>query len=78
VGDASHATHDDCQGHFDSMMSMGKGATISFSNKLKIATKSLTDSELLVGLDRPFIYLPHTIFHQSPGIFVRQKYFLSG
>jgi hypothetical protein len=43
---ASHATHKDCLGHMGAMMSLGKGATISFSNKLKINTKSSTKSEL--------------------------------
>jgi hypothetical protein len=45
--DASHATHDDCHGHMGAMMSLGKGATISFVNKLKIATKSSTKFELV-------------------------------
>jgi hypothetical protein len=46
----SYTTHDDCQGHMGAMMSLGKGATISFSNKLKVNTKSSTESEL-VGAD---------------------------
>ncbi len=44
--DASHAVHD-CQGHTGAMMSMGKGAAISFSNKHKLNTKSSSESKLV-------------------------------
>jgi hypothetical protein len=44
---ASHATHNNCHRHLGTMMSLGKGATISFSNKLKIATKNSTKSKLV-------------------------------
>jgi hypothetical protein len=40
------------------MMSHGKGATISFSNKLKIATKSSTESKL-VGADQALSSILH-------------------
>ena len=48
--DASDRTHEDCKGHTGSMMSLGKGAAISGSRKIKINTKSSTESEL-VALD---------------------------
>jgi hypothetical protein len=57
--DASHATYDNCHGHMGAMMSLGKGATISFSNKLKIATKSSTKSKL-VGADQALSAIFHT------------------
>jgi hypothetical protein len=49
--DALHATHEDCCGHMGAMIFLGKGATISLSNKLKINTKNSTKSEL-VGADQ--------------------------
>ena len=48
--DASDRTHEDCKGHTGLMMSLGKGAAISGSRKIKINTKSSTESEL-VALD---------------------------
>jgi hypothetical protein len=57
--DASHATHNDCGRHMGAIMSLGKGATISFSNKLKVAMKSLTESEL-VGADQALLSILHT------------------
>ncbi len=69
--DASHATYDNCCGHMGAMMSLGIGATISFSNKLKIATKSSTKSEL-VGADQALLSIIHTHTTSS-----RHKYILS-
>jgi hypothetical protein len=40
-------------------MSLGKGATISFSNKLKVTTKSSKESEL-VGADQALSSILHT------------------
>ena len=48
--DASDRTHEDCKGHTSAMMSLGGGAVISSSQKQKINTKSLTESEV-VALD---------------------------
>ena len=45
--DASFAAHDDCKGHTGAMMTMGKGAKISFSRKQKINARSSTESELI-------------------------------
>jgi hypothetical protein len=57
--DALHATHKDCGGHMGAMMSLGKGATIIFSNKLKTNTKSSTKSEL-VGTNQAISSILHT------------------
>jgi hypothetical protein len=71
--DASHATHDNCRRHMGTMMSLGKGATISFSNKLKIATKSFTKSEL-VGTDQALLSILHTrYFIEAQGYSVEQN-----
>ena len=48
--DASHGVHADCKGHTGAAMTLGRGATISFSRKQKINTRSSTESEL-VGVD---------------------------
>ncbi len=55
------------------MMSLGKGATISFSNKLKIATKSSTKSKL-VGTDQALLFILHTCyFNKAQGYSVEQN-----
>ncbi len=56
---ASHAVRDDCRGHTGAMMSMGKGAVISFSNKHKLNTKSSSKSEL-VSSDQALSSILHT------------------
>jgi hypothetical protein len=71
--DASHATHDNCRGLMGAIMSLGKGATISFSNKLKIATKSLTESEL-VGADQALLSILHTqYFIKAQGYSIKKN-----
>jgi hypothetical protein len=71
--DALHATHKDCCGHMGAMMLLGKGATISFSNKLKINTKSSTKSEL-VGADQALSSILHTrYFIRAQGYSVEQN-----
>jgi hypothetical protein len=57
--DASHAIHDDCQGHTGAMLLLGKGAAISFSNKHRINSKSSTESEL-IGADQALSSILHT------------------
>ena len=57
--DASHAVHDNCRGHTGAMMSMGKGAAISFSNKHKLNTKSSSKSKL-VSADQALSSILHT------------------
>jgi hypothetical protein len=48
--DASHNVHWDCKGQTGAGMTLGKGATISVSNKQCINTKSACESKL-VGVD---------------------------
>jgi len=48
--DASYNIHDDCRGHTGCMLSLGKGAVISFSRKQKLNVRSSTEGEL-VGID---------------------------
>ncbi len=57
--DTSHILHDDCQGHTRAMLSLGKGAAISFSNKHRINSKSSTKSEL-IGADQALSSILHT------------------
>ena len=45
--DASHQTHDDCKGHTGSLLTFGKGATTSSSNKQNVPSKSSTESEII-------------------------------
>jgi hypothetical protein len=71
--DASHAALDNCCRHMGAMMSLGKGATISFSNKLKIATKRSTKSKL-VGTDQALSSILHThYFIEAQGCSVKQN-----
>jgi hypothetical protein len=71
--DASHAVHDDCQGHPGAMMSMGKGAANSFSNKHKLNTKSSSESKL-VSADQAFSSILHTrYFIKAQGYSVEQN-----
>jgi hypothetical protein len=66
--DATHAVHDDCQGHTGAKMSLGKGAAISFSNKQNINTKSSMELEL-VGPDQALSSILHTQH------FIKAQYF---
>jgi hypothetical protein len=43
--DASHQTHDGCKGHMGSLLTFGKGATTSSSNKQKIPSKRSSESK---------------------------------
>jgi hypothetical protein len=71
--DASHAVHNDCRGHTGAMMSMGKGATISFSNKHKLNTKSSSKSEL-VSANQALSSILHTqYFIEAQGYSVEQN-----
>ncbi len=45
--DASHQTHDYCNGHTGSLLTFGKGATTTSSTKQKVPSKSSTDTELI-------------------------------
>ncbi len=71
--DASHDVYKDCQGHTEAMMSLGKGAVISFSNKQNINTKSSTKSEL-AGADQALSSILHTqYFIEARDYFVKQN-----
>ena len=48
--DASYNVHDDCKDQTGAMMSLGKGAPISFSRKQKLNVRSSCEGEL-VGVD---------------------------
>ena len=48
--DASYNVHDDCKGQTGAMMSLGRGAPISFSRKQKLNVRSSCEGEL-VGID---------------------------
>ncbi len=70
---ASHATHNDCRGHMGAMTSLGKDTTISFSNKLKVNTKSSTESEL-AGADQALSSILHTrYFTKAQGYSIEQN-----
>jgi hypothetical protein len=45
--DASHNVHWDCRGHGGAMFTLGKGATSSYSRKVKLGTRSVTETELV-------------------------------
>jgi hypothetical protein len=48
--DASYNVHDDCRGQTGAMISLGRGAPISFSRKQKLNVRSSCEGEL-VGVD---------------------------
>jgi hypothetical protein len=71
--DASHAVHDNCKGPTGAMMSLGKGAVTSFSNKPKINSKSSTEFEL-IGADQALSSILHTrYFIEAQGYLVEQN-----
>ena len=43
--DGSHKVHWDCKGHGGAVFTMGKGATLSYSRKLKANRRSSTKTE---------------------------------
>ncbi len=56
--DGSHNVHRDCRGHGGSMMFLGEGALAHYSRKLKLNTRSLTETEL-VAVD---MFLPEMLW----------------
>jgi hypothetical protein len=71
--DASHAVYDNCKGHTGAMMSLGKGAVISFLNKQKINSKSFTESKLL-GANQALSSILHMrYFIEAQGYSVKQN-----
>ncbi len=47
--DGSHNVHWDCKGHGGAVFSLGRGATSSYSRKLKTNTRSSTETELVTA-----------------------------
>jgi hypothetical protein len=47
--DGSHNAHWDCRGHGGAVFSLGRGATSSYSRKLKLNTRSSTETELVTA-----------------------------
>jgi hypothetical protein len=50
--DGLHQVHDDCRGQTGSLVTFGKGAVASSSNKMKCNTKSSTEMELISLADK--------------------------
>ena len=48
--DTAYGVHIDCKGHTGMMMTLGRGAAMSFSRGQKLNDRSLTEVEL-IGLD---------------------------
>jgi hypothetical protein len=53
---ASYNVHEDCKGQTGAMMSLGQGATISFSRKQKLNVRSSCEGEL-VGVDNAMAWI---------------------
>jgi hypothetical protein len=56
--DRAHNVHWDCKGHAGAMFTMGEGALSSYSRKVKVNTRSSTETEL-VGAD---MYMPEMLW----------------
>jgi hypothetical protein len=56
--DALHNTHWDCKGHGGAMFTMRKGATSSYSRKIKLNTRSSTETELVAS----DMYMPEMLW----------------
>ena len=65
--DASHNTHDGCRGHTGEMMSLGKGAVLSYSRKQKLNTNSSTEREFVVTDDGLTMVLWSLYFIKAQG-----------
>jgi hypothetical protein len=57
--DGSHNTHWDCKRHEGAMFTMGKGATRSYSRKVKLNKRSSSETELVVSGD---MYMPEMLW----------------
>lgn len=71
--DASYATHEDCRGHTGAMMTLGKGAAISFSRKQKTNARSSTEAELIGMYDALPSVLHARYFLEAMGYKVNQN-----
>ncbi len=50
--DGSHQIHEDCRGQSGCLVTLGKGAVLSSSTKMKCNTKSSTETELISFVDK--------------------------
>ena len=71
--DTSHNSHEDCCGHNGSMMSLGRGAVLSYSRKQKINTKSSTETELVGTADELGMVLWTKYFMAEQGYVLRKN-----
>jgi hypothetical protein len=56
--DGSHNVHWDCKGHGGAVFKLGKGATASYSRKVKLNTRSSTETELYAA----DMYMPEMLW----------------
>jgi hypothetical protein len=56
--DGSHNVHWDCKGHGGAMFTLQKGATSSYSRKIKLALRSSTETELITA----DMYMPEMLW----------------
>ncbi len=56
--DGAHNVHWDCKGHGGALFTMGKEAASSYSRKVKLNTRSSTETELVVG----DMYMPEMLW----------------
>ncbi len=70
--EASHNTHWDCRGHGGAMFTMGKGAATSYSRKVKLNSRSSTETELTnirhVYAEDVMVVVFHTITRLQAGV----------
>jgi hypothetical protein len=71
--DASYNVHEDCRGQTGAMMSLGKGAPISFSRKQKLNVRSSCEGELVRIDDILPVILWTRYFIESQGYTVEQN-----
>ncbi len=64
--DGSHNVHWDCKGHGGAMFTIGRGSTSSYSRKIKLNTRSSTETEL-VAAD---MYMPEMLWSLN---FIRRQ-----
>jgi hypothetical protein len=71
-----HNVHADCRGHGRALFTMGKGATSSYSRKLKLNTWSSTESKLIMaGMNMlEMLWLLHFIKAQGYKATLDQKH----
>ena len=65
--DAAYSVHWDCKGHTGAMMSIGKGAIMSFSRGQKLNARSSTEAELIGIADALGIILWTKYFMEAQG-----------